>query len=88
MKTTRVTTIDQLSDLIANGDTCVLFDDKTQVPRIVDANFDKLLYVLVTSENAHEFQVSRIPQLRVYHNGVETLTHVGTDYNAVLNNLR
>ena len=87
MRTTRVTTIEQLSDLVSRGNVCVLFDDKAQVPRIVDAGFDSL-YVMVTPDNAHEFQVSHIPQLRVYHDGVEKLSHTGDDYNAVLNNLR
>lgn len=88
MKTTIIKNIEELLSLIEVGSVCVLFDTQAAVPLTAAVDFDHLLYVQITSENAHEYQVCRVPQLRVYQNGLEIYSHIGDDYNNVLLNMR
>lgn len=88
MKTTIIKDVDELLSLTEVGSVCVLFDTHASLPITVAKDFDHLIYVQITSENAHEFQVCRVPQLRVYQNGLEIYNHIGDDYNNVLLNMR
>lgn len=88
MKVKTISCPDELLELQETGSVCVIFDTKAKAPVFSSTDFDLLLYVQINSENAHIFQVCRVPQIRVYQNGTELYSHVGDDYNNVLLNFR